>query len=376
MRIEETVSSLKPQMLKDKEYLWNNPEQGLKELKTSAYIKKRLENMGYTNINTNVYETGIVATLTGSKQGPCILFRSDMDAVIMDDSGRVKHTCGHDAHMTILLSLAQILIKNREKIKGTVKLLFQPDEEGNGGADQMIKNGALENPKVDKAFALHVWSELKEDTIGIKTGAVMASTDPFEITIYGKGGHAAMPEKCVDSIYIANTIGKMIREMAVIDAEPDKKLILGITAITGGKNNNVIPDEVHLKGVCRTYNNEIRKKIKKDLQKMVEKVADQMGGKAEIKFVGSYPATINANKEAKELQKLSMNIVEKVVDNYQTMCSEDFSYFLEKVPGAMILVGCQKEKYYPQHNENFTVGINPILIGTQVFYEIVKKYLM
>ena len=130
MNIEKIVTDLKPQMKKDKEYLWNHPEKGLCEFKTSAYIKQRLEEMGYTDINQNIYATGIVATLKGKEDGPCILFRSDMDAVIMDETGRTKHTCGHDAHMTIFLSLAKILMDNKDKLKGTVKLLFQPDEEG------------------------------------------------------------------------------------------------------------------------------------------------------------------------------------------------------------------------------------------------------
>ncbi len=376
MKIEKEVEDLRNQMIKDKEFLWNNPEPGLKEFKTSSYIKKRLNEMGYTNLNTDIFKTGIIATLEGKKDGPCILFRSDIDAVIMDDTGRVKHTCGHDAHMTILLSLAKILIDNKDRLKGTVKLLFQPDEEGNGGANPMIQNGALENPKVDKAFAIHVWSELKEDTIGIKPGPVMASTDPFEITIYGKSGHAAMPEKCIDSIYIANLIGKMIKEMAIIDVENDDKVILGVTAITGGKNNNVIPDKVYMKGICRTFNNKIRKEVKERLVNNVNEIAKKFGAKAELKFIGNYPATINSEKEAEVVQKIASGIVNTVETNYQTMCAEDFSYFLENVPGSMIFVGCQKDKYYPQHNENFTVGINPILIGTQVFYNIVKNYLI
>ncbi len=332
--------------------------------------------MGYTDINTNVYATGIIASLKGKMDGPCVLFRSDIDAVVMDDEGGVKHTCGHDAHMTILLSLAELLIKNKDKIKGTVKLLFQPDEEGEGGADKMIKNGALDNPKVDKAFAIHVWSELKEDTVGIKKGAVMASTDPFEITVYGKGGHAAMPEKCVDTIYIANTIGKKIKEMANIDTDLDNKVVLGITALSGGKTNNVIPDKVYLKGIFRTFNNELRAKTKENLCNLVEETAKAMGGKAEIKFIGNYPATINSNEEAEVIEEIATNVVQNIDKNYETMCSEDFSYFLQKVPGAMILVGCQRDEYYPQHSENFTVGIKPILIGTQIFYDIVKRYLM
>ena len=376
MNIEQEVIELKAQMKKDKEYLWNHPEKGLCEIKTSEYIKNRLKQMGYEDINTNIYQTGIVATLKGDKKGPCILFRSDMDAVVMDETGRTKHTCGHDAHMTILLSLAQILINNKDKIKGTVKLLFQPDEEGDAGAKFMVQNGALENPKVDKVFAIHVWSELEEDEIAVKEGAVMASSDPYDITVYGKGGHAAMPEKCVDTIYIANKIGIALKELAKIDVEIDKKAIIGITAISGGKTNNVIPDIVHMKGICRTNNNEIRKKMKNKIVETVEKIAKDMGGKAEVKFLVEYPVTVNSKEEAQEVQKIASEVVNRVITDYQTTTSEDFSYYLEKVPGCMIFVGCTKDKFYPQHSENFTVGENPILIGTQVFYNISKKYLM
>lgn len=376
MNIEKIVSELKPQMLKDKEFFWNHPEKGTKEFETSAYIQKRLKEMGYKNINNNIYETGIIATLEGKEAGPCILFRTDMDAVVMDDTGRTKHACGHDAHMSIMLALASILIRNQERLKGTVKLLFQPDEEGNAGASQMVANGALENPKVDKAFAIHVWSELKEDEIGIKEGTVMASSDPYDITVYGKGGHAAMPEKCVDTIYIANKIGIALKEMAKIDVPLDEKAIIGATAISGGKNNNVIPDIVHMKGICRTNSNKVRKESKEKLTKSVEEIAKKMGGRAEVKFLCEYPVVENDKEEAKLLQKLAENVVENVNTTYQTTASEDFSYYIEKVPGVMMHVGCRKDKFYPQHSEEFCVGENPMLIGTQMFYEIVKHYLM
>ena len=376
MNIENEVMNLKEQMKKDKEFFWNHPEKGLCEFETSSYIKKRLEEMGYNDINTNIYATGIVATLKGKEEGSCILFRSDMDAVVMDETGRTKHTCGHDAHMTILLSLAKILMDNKDKIKGTVKLLFQPDEEGNAGAKDMVKNGALENPKVDKAFAIHVWSEFKEDEIAVKEGTVMASSDPYDIIVYGKGGHAAMPEKCIDTIYIANKIGIALKEMARIDVEPEEKAIIGTTAISGGKTNNVIPDVVHMKGICRTNNNKVRKEMKEKLVTTVENIASKMGGKAEVKFLVEYPVTVNSKEEAEAVQEIARKVVSRVVTDYQTTTSEDFSYYLEKVPGCMIFVGCTRDKFYPQHNENFTVGENPILIGTEVFYEIAKKYLM
>lgn len=376
MKIEDDIKKLENQMIKDKEYLWNNPEAGLKEFKTSAYIKNRLKEMGYTDINDSIYETGIIATLKGKEEKPCILFRSDMDAVIMDETGRTKHTCGHNVHITILLSLAKLLIDNKDRLKGTVKLLFEPDEEGMGGAYPMIENGALKNPKVDKAFAIHVWSELKEGTIGIKKGAVMASTDPFNIIVTGKGGHAALPEKCVDTIYIANVIGKAIKEMAKINVENEKKVVLGVTAIHSGETNNVIPNEAHLKGICRTFDNSLREKVKEELKNRVEEIAKNLGGSAKLEFTGSYPATINTERESKEVKEIALEIADNVDENYQTMSSEDFSYFLEKVPGAMILVGCQGEKYYPQHSENFSCGINPSLLGTQIFYDLVKKYLL
>lgn len=376
MNIEKIVSDLKPQMLKDKEFFWCHPEKGLEEFETSKYIIKRLKEMGYTDINNNIYETGIVATLKGKEDRECILFRTDMDAVIMDDTGRTKHACGHDAHMSIMLAFAKILIDNKEKLKGTVKLVFQPDEEGDAGARKMVENGVLENPKVDKAFAIHVWSELKEDTIAIKEGAVMASSDPYDITVYGKGGHAAMPEKCVDTIYIANKIGIALKEMAKINVPSDEKSIIGVTAIHGGKTNNVIPDTVFMKGICRTNNNNIRKESKQKIKTTVKNIASEMGGKANVEFLVEYPVVENSKQEAKELQEIAKRVVNDVNTKYQTTASEDFSYYLEKVPGVMMHIGCQKEKFYPQHSEEFEVGENPILIGTQMFYEITKKYLM
>ena len=376
MKIEDDIKKLEKQMKKDKDYLWNNPEAGLKEFKTSTYIKNRLKEMGYTDINDSIYETGIIATIKGKEERPCILFRSDMDAVIMDSTGRTKHACGHNVHMTILLSLAKLIIDNKDKLKGTVKLLFEPDEEGSGGAYPMIKNGALENPKVDKAFAIHVWSELKEGTVGIKEGTIMASTDPFEIIVTGKGGHAALPEKCVDTIYIANVIGKEVKEMANIAAKNDEKIILGITAIHSGETNNVIPNKAYLKGIFRTFNNSLREKVREELKKKIKEIARNLGGNAEINFTGNYPATVNSKEEAQEVRKIALSVADNIDEDYQTMSSEDFSYFLEKVPGAMILIGCQGEEYYPQHSENFNCGINPSLLGTQIFYDLVKKYLL
>lgn len=377
MNIDECINNLLPQMRKDKEFLWNHPEEEFKELKTSEYIIKRLKEMGYENIKTNIAKTGVVAELQGKQDGKCILFRADMDAVVMDENHRTKHTCGHDAHMTILLSLAQLLINNKDKIQGHVKLLFQPAEEGKGGAKPMIEAGVLENPNVDKVFALHVWSEIDEGKIGIKEGAVMASTDPFNITVKGKGGHAAIPEKCVDPIYISSSIAIALQGIVGRNVDPNETAVVGITAINGGNTNNVIPDEVKLKGICRTYNNELRKELLKRIETVSKNIAESMEGSVKIDHILEYPAVVNTKNEVEDIIEISKKIVgeNNIVTNYRTMCSEDFSFFLQERPGAFIFIGNRGENTAPQHNENYFVSEKSILIGAQVMYEIAKKYL-
>lgn len=377
MNIEACVNNLLLQMREDKKFFWNHPEEEFEELETSAYIIKRLKEIGYKKIKTNIAKTGIVAELQGKENGECILFRADMDAVVMDENHRTKHTCGHDAHMTILLSLAQLLMDNKEKINGCVKLLFQPAEEGKGGAKPMIEEGVLENPRVDKVFALHVWSEIDEGKIGIKEGAIMASTDPFLIKVIGKGGHAALPEKCIDPIYIASSITIALQAIVGKNINPNETAVVGITAINGGNTNNVIPNEVELKGICRTFNNELRNEVLKRIETISTKIAESMNGKIEFKHLLEYPAVINSKKESKEVGEIAKKIVgeSNVVTYYRTMCSEDFSFFLQERPGAFIFIGNRGKNVVPQHNENYFVSENSILIGTQVMYEIAKKYL-
>lgn len=378
MNIDNNISNLLPQMRKDKEFFWNNPEEEFREIKTSGYIIERLKKIGYENIKTNIAETGIVAELQGKEDGECVLFRADMDAVVMDENHRTKHTCGHDAHMTILLSLAQLLMDNKDKIKGHVKLLFQPAEEGRGGAKPMIEAGVLENPKVDKVFGLHVWSEIDEGKIGIKEGAILASTDPFTMKVIGKGGHAALPEKCVDPIYIASSITVALQAIVGRNVNPNETAVVGITAINGGSTTNVIPDEVELKGICRTFNNEVREKISKRIEEISTKIAESMNGKVEVKRVLEYPAVVNSKNEAAEVEEIAEKIVGKdnVVTDYKSMCSEDFAFFLQERPGAFIFIGNRGENTAPQHNENYFVSEKSILIGAQLMYEIAKKYLM
>ena len=375
MKIEECVKKLENQIKEDKDFLWNHPEKGNEEFETCKYITKRLKQMGYI-VKDNIGTTGILAEISGVQEGPCVLFRSELDALEMDNNGRMKHTCGHDAHMTILLGLAKLIIENKHKLKGTIKLVFEPAEETTGGSKMMINMGILENPKVYYVFCVHVWSELKKGTLGIKSGAVMASTDPFNITVYGKGGHGALPEKCVDPIYIASLITTNLQAIVGRNINPKEVATIAITSIHGGNSNNLIPEKVEMKGICRTYNNEIRDYVKLRINEISSNIAKSMNGIAKVNFKeDSYPAVIN-NKEITEIIKeIAYNIIEKkdIITDYSTMCSDDMAYFLEERPGTFVFIGCTDEQYYPQHSENFCVDIDTILNGTQFLYEIVKK---
>ncbi len=376
MNIEESIKKLESKIKEDKLFFWNHPEIGLQEVETSQYIVNRLINLGY-DVKKNIATTGVVATIKGKQEKPCILFRSEMDAVQMSIDGRMKHTCGHDAHMAIMLALAEIIIENKEKIKGTIKLLFQPAEETCGGAKLMIDEGVLEEPEVDSVFALHVWSELKKGVIAVKEGAIMASTDPFNICIYGKGGHGALPEKCIDPIYIASSIVTNLQALVGRNVNPNETVTVGITSIHGGNNNNVIPEKVELKGICRTFNNELREYVKKRIEEMSMSIAKSMNGRVDVMFKDdNYPALVNDYEYTQKIRELAIELVgkENVVNDYKTMCADDFAYFLKERPGTFVFIGCADGEYYPQHSENFHVDIDTILLGVQFLYEIVKKF--
>ena len=377
MEVNEKILELKEQILKDKEFFWNHPEIEFKEYETSKYIISRLKEMGYEDIKTGIAQTGIMAELQGKIPGECILFRCDMDAVPLGDKDNVKHTCGHDAHMAILLGLAQILINNKENIRGHVKLVFQPAEEGTGGAKPMINQGILENPRVDKVFAIHVWSEIEDGKLGIKSGPIMASTDAFDVIITGKGGHGALPEKCINPIYVANELITKIQEIQKSFSN-DEKVVFGVTSVNGGSSNNVIPETLVLKGIRRTFNPEIRNYLKNELVKICEELSKKWNAKLEIIKMSDLPPVINSEEDTICVKELFEEIVgkENIITDYQTMCSEDFAFFLEERPGVFIFVGNKLEEYFPQHSEKYRVGENAIVLGATVMYEIAKKYLL
>jgi amidohydrolase len=327
-----------------------NPELGFHEVRTAGIVAKELNTLGL-EVHTGIAETGVVAILEGAKPGPVILVRADMDALpILEETGAsyasqnpgVMHACGHDGHTAILLTVARILNEHRHDLSGTVKFMFQPAEEGMGGAEKMIEGGVLENPKVDVTLALHVWNERPVGWIGIPNGPAMAGAEIFKLKVHGKGGHGAVPHLSVDPVLAAAQIISALQGIVARNVAPLSAAVVSVCTIHGGETFNVIPQQVELTGTIRTFEPEIRLKVLERFEKTVNAVADAMGCQVEIQVDRLTPATINQPETAAQVQAVARHMFPDAdVDssNYVTMGSEDFAFVLEKVPGCFFFIG-------------------------------------
>jgi amidohydrolase len=252
------------------------------------------------------------------------------------------HACGHDGHTAVLLTVARILQANRQNLAGKVKLVFQPAEEGMGGAEKMIEDGVLENPKVDLTLALHLWNECPLGWIGISNGPSMAGGEVFRIVIHGKGGHGAVPQFAIDPILASAQVVNSLQSIVSRNVNPLKTAVISVCSIHGGDAFNVIPQSVELKGTIRTFEASVRKLVLRRFDETVRSVVEGMGCRAEIEIKQIAPAVINHTPTALVVQKVAQRMFpDAVVDtsDYITMGSEDMAYFMEKVPGCFIFIG-------------------------------------
>ncbi len=327
-----------------------HPELGFQEVRTAGIVAKELTALGL-EVHTGVGGTGVVALLKGAKPGPVVLARADMDALpVQEETGApyasmnpgVMHACGHDAHTAVLLTVAKMLIAYRNHLSGTVKFMFQPAEEGMGGAEKMIEAGILENPKVDVALALHVWNERPVGWIGIASGPALAGAEIFKIKVRGKGGHGAVPHLALDPILAAAQIVSALQGIVARNIAPMQTAVVSVCTIHGGETFNVIPPMVEMTGTIRTFEPDVRARVLERFEKTVHSIAEGMGCQAEIDLQILTPATINQPEIAARVQEVSRRLFsDGAVDtsNYITMGSEDFAFVLEKVPGCFFFIG-------------------------------------
>jgi len=327
-----------------------HPELGFREVRTAGIVAKELNALGL-EVTTGVGGTGVVALIEGSRPGPVLLVRADMDALpIVEQTGAdyasqnpgVMHACGHDGHTAILLTVARLLQAHRDELAGTVKLTFQPAEEGMGGAEGMMKDGLLENPKVDRCLALHIWNEQPVGWIGIAPGPAMAGAEIFNVSVRGKGGHGAVPHLAVDPVLAAAQIITALQGIVARNVAPLQSAVVSVCMIHGGEAFNVIPPEVKLTGTIRTFEPAVRERVLQRFHETVTGTARAMGCEVEIDLQRLTPATINQAETASRVQETARRLFPQAnieSGNYITMGSEDFAFVLEKVPGCFFFVG-------------------------------------
>lgn len=375
-------------MINLRETIHMYPEDGFSEFTTSKIIIEELDKLGI-KVQKNVAKTGVVGLIEGKYPGKTVLLRADMDALKIQEQADVEykskidgmmHACGHDGHVAGLLGAAMILNELKDNLHGNVKLVFQPAEERDGGALPMIEEGVLENPKVDAAFAAHLWGYLNEGEVHLKEGPMMASPDIFNIKVIGKGGHGAVPQEAIDPIVITCQIVNSLQTIVSRKINPLDPVVITCGRIQGGDCHNVIPNEVELEGTIRTFNEETRNWVPKVMEDLIRGITTSQGAAYEFKYEPKYPALIN-DKYMTSFAKESLKKVvgeENVFDLKEpNMGGEDFAYFAQKVPSAFIFVGIANNKSEPviHHNPYFKWDSKNVGILAQSLSQIAIDYL-
>ncbi len=358
------------------------PELKYEERRTSKIVAEELEKMGYKV--ERMAETGVVGTLDGG-EGYIVALRADMDALPVQEENDVPyrsrvpgkmHACGHDAHTAMLLGAAKILSEVMDELKGGVKLIFQPAEEGGLGAKKMIEEGALDG--VDAIFGIHVWSEAKSGSIGIKEGPLLASADAFRVKVRGKGGHGASPHLSIDPITLAADLVNAYQKIVSREVNPIQPAVVSVTSIKAGTTFNVIPEELEMLGTIRTFDMDIRDMIIRRLEEITVKYGDAMRCEARFELTKEkLPPTAN-NKELAEFARRVLKPLGNLFVPEPSMGAEDFSLYVEKVPGLFVVLGTGNEEkgiVYPHHHPRFDVDEDALWIGTAIHGILATQYL-
>ena len=387
IQIRSEIHAIKDIIVSTRRDIHQHPELAFDEHRTSKLVAERLESLGI-EIQTGVGKTGVVGTLKGKNDGKTIAFRADMDALPLQETSDssyksknagIMHACGHDGHTAMLLGTAEVLSKQADKLNGTLKFFFQPAEEGQGGARFMIDDGALEG--VDEVYGIHLWNYQKYGTIGVKSGPIMAAADIFEITVHGKGGHGAAPQGTKDAVLIAAHLIQTLQTIVSRDTNPIESTVVTVGQINGGYNFNIIADKVTLRGTTRAYTEDNRQLIKKRMKEIIAGTEKTFGTKIELDYEDGYPPTVNDPTAADNV----LNAAQKIVGDgaghpYLSMGAEDFSYFLQKVPGCYFLVGSapegRKPLSVPHHCSHFDIDERALLVGSSVYLQLAESLLI
>ena len=387
MTVIKEIKLLHDEMTEWRRDIHQHPELKFEENRTSDLVAAKLEEFGI-EIHRGLAKTGVVGTIRNG-DGPSIGLRADMDALPLEEKNTFRyassnpgkmHACGHDGHTAMLLGAAKHLA-SKKKFKGTVHFIFQPAEEGGGGGELMIKEGLFEMFPADSVYGLHNWPEMPAGIFGVGSGPIMAAADNFDLIINGLGGHAAMPDKCIDPIVIASQVVNALQAIPSRNTHPVDSLVISVTQIHSGDAYNVIPDCVTMKGSVRTFQTETRKEIPSSMLRVAEGVCQAFGANCELNYMLGYPATVNSVPETDISAKAVVDLLgeDNIIRNpTPSMASEDFSYMLEKRPGCYVWLGVgSKEGVSTEllHSSRYDFNDDVLTIGASYWVKLVENEL-
>jgi amidohydrolase len=390
-KIRVLSRDLHQKVVEHRRYFHSHPELSMEEFETSKTIASILEDLGYENVRVGTAgkPTGVVADLNSDKPGKCIALRADMDALpIQEETGLpyasqndgVMHACGHDSHIAILLGVAELIMKTKDIFPWKVRLIFQPSEESGStpGARAMVADGVLDG--VDAITGLHVWMNVPSGKIGYRRGPLMASADKWEVRLQGKGGHGAVPQTAVDPTLAAGHLITMLQSIVSRETDPLESIVVSVGKMEAGNAFNIIPDSAYLLGTTRTFNPELRDELPGRMKRIAEHVAEATRCSAEFTYHNNLPPTVN-DAEFTEKGAIAASRVlgeEKVVEIPPTMGAEDFSFYLEKIPGSYFFLGIGNESKgitAPHHHPRFQVDEDVLSDGVALISAVAANYL-
>ena len=387
-KIKDESKSISDWIINIRRELHEHPELMYEEFKTSELIRRELDKLNIPYKHP-VAETGVLASI-GNGNGPCVALRADMDALPIHEETDVPfkskvdgkmHACGHDCHVSMLLGAAKLLKEKENKINGTVKLLFQPAEEGGAGGKLMREEGVLENPEVERIFGLHVWPQMPSGQIGSREGTFLAATTFLDLTVKGVGGHAAVPHLTRDPVLTSAQIITNLQSIISRELDPLDSGVVSISAIQGGQAANVIPSEVKILGTLRSLTMDGLKKLQTRVKEIAESIAKAHECEAIVEYPGNdYPPTVNDGEMWDFAKKVGSEMLgeENVSDLDAVMGGEDFAYYTEKVKGCFVVLGMNNPEIdatYSVHHPMFKADEDALHIGTALHTSFALKSL-
>jgi len=374
--LKSLVEAQREWIISKRRELHRVPENGFEEFKTQKIIMDALDEIG---VPYQTERTWVVGLIQGAHPGETVAIRADMDALPLDEPQGLPfrsehpgmmHACGHDAHVAMALGAAKVLYALRDQLHGQVKLLFQPAEESLGGAEPMVLYGVMENPHVDRVYGLHVMPRIPLGKVETRQGTLNASTDTVVLNILGRAGHGAYPESSADAIVCAAQVICALQTLISRNLSPLQSAVLSLGVIKGGTAQNIICDNVEIRGTLRTANSEIRAMMKQRIRETAEGIAQAMGCRADVSIIPGYAALVNDDDEAARIMRIAGRLLGEenvVIKPEPSMGGEDFSFFCDCAPGAFFHLGCVPEDEMPApplHSKDFHIDEDCLTIGT------------